>query len=141
MKDIPVSSRQWLVLIGAMLASAKVREKALQCFDAVDIPGEILPLWKSIEKNNSHEVRMEASKALMVPFGQSGTVDALIQALREHVLTETCRSVARKADMSLRAGTVDEVIATLESALVAIQSRKDKLAASIDTVSTDKPQT
>jgi hypothetical protein len=98
--DVDQESRQWLLLLGAMLASGPVLKEAVKKIAVDDVPQAWRPLWEAAKSEQS-----EAVKGVLVSYGiepanGERAVNVLLKTVQRRVLREYAANAVQRAARS-----------------------------------------
>jgi hypothetical protein len=124
--DVDQESRQWLLLLGAMLASGPVLKEAVKKIAVDDVPQAWRPLWEAAKSEQS-----EAVKGVLVSYGiepanGERAVNVLLKTVQRRVLREYAASAVQRAARS-KLLEPEQTADFLEGMATAIRAKLDAL--------------
>jgi hypothetical protein len=98
--DVDQESRQWLLLLGTMLASGPALKEAVKKIAVDDVPQAWRPLWEAVKSERSEAVKGVLVSYGIEPVNGERAASDVLKTVQRRVLREYASNAVQRAARS-----------------------------------------
>lgn len=114
---------QWLLLIGAAIASKQIREDAMKKLANEDAPEALKDLWVALRSEVTADIKGAVEKVAGVPSNGVSVMQSIVTSLQERSLARYCERTVTAARFA-KGIDADRLLTMLDSMSTNIRARK-----------------